>query len=57
MALLLYIHESGEVRFAYGTSESEMAELYPGTVVLRHVGGDPLMPGTEGQSIEFWGND
>ncbi len=30
-ALLLYIHESGEARFAYGNTETEMAELYIGT--------------------------
>lgn len=94
-ALLLYIHESGEVRFAFGNTETEMSELYTGTweidgnllklrmkggklgyaeevfekncdfewemfsgvVDLHHIGGDPLMPGTEGETIQFWGND
>lgn len=94
-ALLLYIHESGEVRFAFGNTATEMSELYTGTweidgnllklhmkggklgygaevlekncefewemysgaVDLRHIGGDPLMPGTEGETIQFWGND
>ena len=94
-ALLLYIHESGEARFAYGNSETEMAELYvgtweidgellklrmeggkpvhgaevneknidfkwelsSGTMMLHHIGGDTLMPGTEGDTFEFWGND
>ena len=94
-ALLLYIHESGEARFAFGNSETEMAELYVGTweidgnllklrmkggkqgfqeevfeknidfsweldagvMTLKHIGGDTLMPGTEGDSFEFWSND
>ena len=94
-ALLLYIHESGEVRFAYGNSETEMQELFIGTweidenllklrmkggkpgigeevyeknidfewemfsgmIDLHHVGGDLLMPGTQGETFEFWIND
>ncbi len=94
-ALLLYIHESGEVRFAYGNSETEMSELYVGTweidgdlltlhmkggklgygqevteksiefrwglssgvVRLEHIGGDPLLEDTEGETFEFWIND
>lgn len=94
-ALLLYIHESGEARFAFGNSETEMSELYVGTweidddilklrvkggkpgygeelkeknmdfrwglssgvMRLQHIGGDPLMQGTEGKTIDFWSND
>lgn len=94
-ALLLYIHESGEARFAFGNSETEMSELYVGTweidddilklrvkggkpgygeelkeknmdfrwglssgvMRLQHIGGDPLMQGSEGKTFEFWSND
>lgn len=28
-----------------------------GVIRLQHVGGDLLMPGTKGETFEFWGND
>ncbi len=94
-ALLLYIHESGDVRFSYGNDAKEVSEFYTGTweiegnllklrmeggepsygaevlqknidfewtlengmMYLHHVGGDLLLPGTDGNTFEFWSND
>lgn len=95
ISMLLYIHESGTVRFTYGNDNVNVMEmftgtweidgnllklrmeggkpgfgeevypknvdfewdLYSGAIQLRHIGGDPLLSGTEGDIFEFWNND